>query len=66
MIKIVLLQDLRVVCMDQFASHVVEKLLILTSFKEIEEMHKQDMLAWTRKVSRSYFIHLRLDLVVLG
>ena len=36
--------------MVQFASHVVEKLLILTSFKETEETHKQDMLVWTRKV----------------
>jgi len=54
-----LAQDLRVVCMDQFASHVVEKLLILTSFKETEETHKQDMLVWTRKVCR--FLANNLD-----
>jgi len=45
-------QDLRIICTDQFASHVMEKLLILSSFSPQEEEGREGRLGWVRKVCR--------------
>ena len=45
-------QDLRLVCLDPFMSHVLEKLLILKSFTLIGQQDDQNSSDWLMKVSK--------------